>query len=381
MVDTSALSTLFGLYILNDPGIDALIRLVIIVGVMTVVVMGLIWYERKLLGRIQMRLGPMRTGPFGILQSLADAIKLIGKEDLRPRSADSWLFELAPYAVFVPIFLAFVTLPFASVLAVRNLDLGLFFVVAVTGLSTIGLLMAAWGSDNKYALIGGLRAAAMLISYEIPLVLTVVAVAMLPGTLNLAQIVEYQGKVPLIVWQPLAFVIFFTATFAELNRQPFDIAIGESEVVGGPFIEYSGIRWSMFFLAEYAALFVLGTLGALVFLGGYTWPFAPDFWLWQVLLVAVKSFFLISVNMWVRGSMPRLRIDQLMGLCWKLLLPFTLLQILLNGFILMYGLPQITFLITSGASLVAFAWVIRWIVSRAPKAPDYVRRYAYAGHS
>jgi NADH-quinone oxidoreductase subunit H len=257
-----------GAYILNNAVIDALIRLVVIVLFMTVVVMFLIWYERKLLGRIQMRLGPMRTGPIGILQSVADAIKLVGKEDLRPRSADRWLFEIAPFAVFVPIFLAFVTLPFTAVLAVRSLELGLFFIVAVTGLSTIGLIMAAWGSDNKYALIGGMRAVAMLISYEIPLVLVVVAVAMIPGSLNLATIVEFQDRVPLIVWQPLGFLIFFIATFAELNRQPFDIAIGESEVVGGPFIEYSGIRWSMFFLAEYAALFILSTLGALVFLGG-----------------------------------------------------------------------------------------------------------------
>lgn len=369
-----------GLYILNNVWLDAFIRLAIIVLVMTVVVMGLIWFERKFVGRIQMRLGPMRTGPFGILQSIADAVKLLGKEDLRPRSADRWLFELAPYAVFVPVFLAFVTIPFTATWVVRHLELGLFFVVAVTSLSTIGLLMAAWGSDNKYAVLGGLRAAAMLISYEIPLVLVVIAVAVIPGSLNLRTIVESQQAVPLIVWQPLAFLIFFTATFAELNRQPFDIAIGESEVVGGPFIEYSGIRWSMFFLAEYAALFILSTLGALVFLGGYAWPFAPSSPIVQVLLVAAKTAFFIVLNMWVRASMPRLRIDQLMAFCWKILIPFTLVQILVNGFIKLYDLPAVLYLITSGLLLIAFAWVITWVVSRAPKAPEYVRRVAYAGH-
>jgi NADH-quinone oxidoreductase subunit H len=368
-------------YIFNNAPIDALIRLALVVGFMTVVVMGLIWYERKLLGRIQMRLGPMRTGPFGLLQSVADAIKLVGKEDLRPRSADRWLFELAPFAVFVPIFLAFVTLPFTAVLAVRNLELGLFFIIAVTGLSTIGLMMAAWGSDNKYALIGGMRAVAMLVSYEIPLVLVVVGLSMIPASLNLAAIVEFQAAVPLIVWQPLGFLIFFIAMAAELNRQPFDIAIGESEVVGGPFIEYSGIRWSMFFLAEYAALFIFSTLGAVIFLGGYSWPFAPSSWVLQVLLVAAKTGFLITLNMWVRGTMPRLRIDQLMELCWKLLIPFTLLQIVLNGFIKVYGLPDIAYLITSGPGVLLFVMVIRRIASRAPKVPEYVRRYAYAGDS
>src|SRR3990172_7918928 len=225
--------------------LDAFLRLQLVVVVMTVTVMALIYIERKFVGRIQMRLGPMRVGPYGTLQTIADAVKLLAKEDLRPRSADRWVFELAPFAIFVPAFLAFVAIPFTRDWAVSFLDLGLFYVIAATGLSFVGFLMAGWGSDNKYALLGGMRAAAQLISYEVPLVLALLAVSMVAGSLSLSDIVVFQGRVPLFAWQPPALFIFLVAALAELERQPFDIPTAESEVVGGPFIEYSGIRWSM----------------------------------------------------------------------------------------------------------------------------------------
>ncbi len=321
---------------------ESALRLLIIVGLMTVVVMGLIYAERKIIGRFQQRLGPTRTGPFGLLQSVADALKLVGKEDLRPKNADPFVFELAPYVVFIPIFMGFIVVPFVLDWEIRALELGLLFFVAISSVNIVGWVMAGWGSDNRYAMLGGMRAAAQAVSYELPLVLSLLAAAMVVGTLNLQTIVAFQDTVPLIVWQPLAFVIFFIAALAELNRSPFDIPVGESEVVGGPFVEYSGIRWSMFFLAEYAGLFTMALIASAVFLGGWAWPLGERFndewygiW-WQLSLVGAKAGMLIFVIFWIRSTLPRLRVDQLMGFSWKVLLPLTFVQILVNGLFLVY---------------------------------------------
>jgi len=220
----------------DNAWVDALVRMGIIVLAIPLGVIVLTYLERKVIGRLQMRLGPMRVGPYGTLQGVADTVKLLTKEDLRPQTADRWTFELAPFVVVVPVFLAFVTLPFTADLFVRNLGLGLFFIMAVSGVSIVGFVMAGWGSDNKYALLGGVRAAAQLISYEIPLVLAVLAAAMVGQSLNLIELVEAQDKVPFIAWQPLAFIIFVIAGLAELYRQPFDIPVPESAVVGGRFV-------------------------------------------------------------------------------------------------------------------------------------------------
>jgi len=353
---------------IDNPWLDALLGLVVIVLLMTVIVLALILIERKVAARIQMRLGPMRVGPYGSLQTVADMVKLLGKEDLRPASADRWVFELAPFAVFVPVFLAFVAIPFTRDWAISFLDLGLFYIVAVTGLSFIGLLMASWASDNKYALLGGMRAAAQLISYEIPMVLALLAVSMVAGTLSIREIVEFQGRVPLFVWQPLALFIFIVAALAELERQPFDIPTAESEVVGGPFIEYSGIRWSMFMLASYANLFIYSLLGAIVFLGGWNWPLGDSAGLWlQIIWTFVKTSFLILVFIWIRVTFPRLRIDQLMSYCWKVLIPLAFLQIFLNGLVLVYHWPDGILLLTSGAGLLLAGYIIYRAVRVEPR--------------
>jgi NADH-quinone oxidoreductase subunit H len=352
-----------------NPWVDAAIRLQLVVGFMTVVVMGLIYAERKILARFHQRVGPQKTGPRGLLQSVADAVKLVGKEDLRPAAADPWTFELAPYFVFIPIFLGFVIVPWVQGWNVRLLELGILYFVAISSVSIVGWVMAGWGSDNRYAIIGALRAAAQGISYELPLVLALLSAAMLAGSLQLDKIVEFQSAVPLIVWQPLGFFIFFVAALAELNRTPFDIPVGESEIVGGPFVEYSGIRWSMFFLAEYAGMLIMAFVGSSVFLGGYSWPFGEDFGLpLQVLLAAGKGGLFIFLIFWVRASVPRLRIDQLMGYSWKILLPFSFLQILINGFVLVYGLPHIILLITGVLSLGLLFWVTEGIVQRPLKS-------------
>lgn len=354
---------LFGLSL--NPWADAAIRLQIIVGFMTVVVMGLIYAERKVLARFHQRIGPQRTGPKGTLQSVADAVKLVGKEDLRPAAADPWTFELAPYFVFIPIFLGFVIVPWVQGWNVRILELGILYFVAISSISIVGWLMAGWGSDNRYAIIGALRAAAQGISYELPLVLALLSAAMIAGSFQLDRIVEFQDTVPILVWQPLGFFIFFVAALAELNRTPFDIPVGESEIVGGPFVEYSGIRWSMFFLAEYAGMLIMAFVGSSVFLGGYAWPFGEELGLpFQILISAAKGGLFIFLIFWVRASVPRLRIDQLMGYSWKVLLPFSFLQIMINGLVLVYDLPHVVLLVTGVALLGALFWVTDGIARR-----------------
>jgi NADH-quinone oxidoreductase subunit H len=344
---------------IDNAWLNALLGLLVIVLLMTVVVLLLIYLERKIAGRIQMRLGPMRVGPYGLLQTLADTVKLLTKEDLRPAGANRVLFELAVFAIFVPAFLAFVAIPFTREWTISFLDLGLLYIVAVTGLSFIGFLMAGWASDNKYALLGGLRAAAQLISYEVPLVLSLVALVMVTGTLNLSEMVAFQEKVPLIVWQPLAFFIFMAAALSELERQPFDIPTAESEVVGGPFIEYSGMRWSMFMLTSFANLFIYSLLAASIFLGGWEWPLGNEAgWGLQVAWVALKTSFFIFVFIWIRFAMPRLRVDQLMSYCWKVLIPFAFLQIFLNGLGLTYDWPDGVLGVLSLAGLLLMAYVV-----------------------
>lgn len=344
--------------IVDNVWLDSLIRLGVVALLVPLSVIILTWVERKVIGRLQMRLGPMRVGPYGTLQGIADTIKLLTKEDVRPQTADRWTFELAPFAIVVPVIAALVTLPFTADILVRNLTLGLFYIVALQGLSIVGFMMAGWGSDNKYALIGGARAVAQLISYEIPLILSVLAVAMVAGTLDITEIVYIQDDTPLIAYLPLAFVIFMIAGLAELYRQPFDIPVAESEVVGGPFVEYSGIRWSMFQMGEFVSMVLIAILGSLVFLGGWQWPIGGDVPVWaQVLLMAVKTSAFILFFMWMRGSMPRLRVDQLMAYCWQILLPFSFLQIIINGLALAYGWDNWSLTIMSGAATVAFLFI------------------------
>lgn len=311
---------------------------------LSLAVLVLTWGERKSLARIQMRMGPMRVGFHGTLQPLADAIKLIGKEDILPSWADRKVYWLAPLVVFVPAFLLWVTLPIARGVVLRNLDMGLFYVTAVSVLSVMGLLMAGWGSANKYAILGGLRAAGQLVSYEIPFIMAIVGVAMLGQTLNLTEIVEGQTAGGYILVQPLGLFIFFTAGLAELGRTPFDIHHAESEVVGGPFIEYSGAHWAAFFLAEYMNTFTVAVLTVLLFLGGWGWPSMPLDGVFHTALsvgwLLTKTTAVLWIIFWIRGTYPRLRIDQLMSFGWKLLVPISFINIVITGTVLFYGWPM-----------------------------------------
>jgi NADH-quinone oxidoreductase subunit H len=352
---------LFLAFVSDNPWLEALARLSIIALLVPIGVIMLTWLERKVIGRLQMRLGPMRVGPYGLLQGFADTIKLLTKEDVRPDTADRWTFELAPFVIVVPVIMALVAVPFTADLFISNLALGLFYIVAVSGLSIVGFVMAGWGSDNKYALLGAVRAAAQLISYEIPLVMAILAVAMIPQTLNIPAIVAGQEDTPNIVYQGLGFLIFAIAGTAELYRPPFDIPVAESEVVGGPTVEYSGIRWSMFQLGEFVSMVIISILASLIFLGGWEWPWSlfdesvpvPA----QVAMMFIKTSAFIFFFIWVRASLPRLRIDQMMSFCWQILLPFAFLQIILNGLVLVYDWPNETLILLSGAAAVASGYV------------------------
>ncbi|MEE9199473.1 MAG: NADH-quinone oxidoreductase subunit NuoH [Dehalococcoidia bacterium] len=338
----------------TDVGLTIL-RVGALVGVITVVVLLLTYLERKALGRIQMRMGPMRTGFHGTLQPFADALKLLLKEDVVPSVKDKAVFWLAPLVVFVPALVLWITIPFTHDLVVRNLEFGIFYIIAVSVVSIVGIVMAGWGSNNKYALLGGARAAAQLISYELPIILVVVAVVMIAGTLNMREIVEGQGDFPYVYLQPLGFVVFLGAGLAELRRTPFDIPTAESEVMGGPFVEYSGIHWGMFFLAEYANTFAIGALATVLFLGGWSGPLLPG-----LLWFAIKTIAVIFVIFWLRATLPRFRIDQLMAFCWKFLIPISFLNIFLTGIYAFYEWPDWSMFTMSAVTLVGGGYMIWW---------------------
>jgi NADH-quinone oxidoreductase subunit H len=327
---------------------------------LSLVVLSLVWLERKALGRLQLRLGPTRTGPMGLMQPVADAVKLVLKEDIIPSASDKAIFYVAPVIVMISAFMIWVTIPGAQNAVVRNLDLGLFYITAFAVVGILGLVLGGWGSANKYGVMGGLRSAAQLISYEIPIIMVVVAVAMLAQSLDLRVVVENQTKLPYIAILPLGFVIFFISGLAEVGRTPFDIYHAESEIVGGPFVEYSGAHWAVFFLAEYINTFAVAALATLMFLGGWLGPWLPGI-VWFLL----KVYAVILVVFWVRGTLPRLRIDQLMAFAWKVLVPLSFYAILITAVYLFYDWPAWTLTVMSVAGLA----VVGYLVYRRMTAP------------
>lgn len=295
------------------------------------------WLERRVWARIQSRVGPNRVGPQGVLQWLADGLKNLLKEDIIPSAADRWLFSLAPYLVVIGFIATFAVIPFGDVLVIADLNIGILYLTAVTGLVVVGVLMAGWSSNNKWSLLGGIRSAAQIVSYEIPAGLSIFPVVLLTGTLSMQEIIRAQGPAP---WQwflfhdPFtftAFFIFFVAALAEGNRTPFDLPEAESELVAGFCTEYSGIRYLLFFLAEWGNLYVIGAVVTTLFLGGWQVPAVTT----RPVLLAVlqlgtfflKAYFFVFIAMWIRATLPRVRVDQLMTLCWKFMVPIALVNV------------------------------------------------------
>lgn len=294
-----------------------------------ITIMFINWLERKVIGRFQDRYGPNRVGPLGILQFVADAIKMFTKEDITPANADRLIFNLAPVMVVVPTFLILAVLPFGRGMVAADLNIGFLYIVAISSLTTIAILLAGWGSRNKYSLLGGMRVVAQMISYEVPMVLSALGVIMLTGSLSLVSIVEGQSRVPFILLQPLGFLIYFISAIAEVNRAPFDLPEAESEIIAGYHTEYSGMKYAMFLLAEYINAFIVSAIAATLFLGGWQGPLLPPY-VWFFL----KAYAIYFVLMWLRGTLPRLRIDQLMGLAWKFLVPLALVNLLVIGLVI-----------------------------------------------
>lgn len=288
-----------------------------------VMIIVFIYLERRLIGRFQARLGPNRCGPEGIFQLIADAIKVMTKEDIVPYKGDFWVHFLAPIVAFVPGLMVFAVVPFHKGAVFTDLDVGILYVIAISSFSVVGIFMAGWGSNNKYSLIAALRAVAQAVSYELPVILSAVGVILLVGSLSLNKIVEAQ-TIPLFLLQPLGFLIFFLGTMAEINRSPFDLLEAESEIVSGYQTEYSGMKWILFYMGEYGHTLAASSIITTLFLGGWKGPLLPPF-LWFLIKVLIIFF----IFMWARATIPRLRVDQLTAFAWKCLLPMALINLLL----------------------------------------------------
>ena len=295
--------------------------------------------ERKGLGRIQNRYGPNRVGPFGFLQFAADGVKALIKEDVVPRAADKLVHLFAPIVLLIPVLLTYAVLPFGRNMVLADYDAGLLFFLAVGGAVEVSVFMAGWSSRNKYSLLGAMRAIAQMLSYEIPLILSAVTVVMMVGSLNLSAIVQHQNQYTFGLahwhvftpWGLAGFLLFFVASLAESNRTPFDLPEAESEIIAGYFTEYSGFKFALFFLGEYLGMFAIIGLGVTLFLGGWTAPFSFLTWIPSYVWYLAKLLGVVFVFIWIRGTLPRLRMDQLMNFAWKFMLPLALVNIVVAG--------------------------------------------------
>ncbi len=357
------------------PFVSILVSITAIAIFAPAVMMYLTWLERKVIGRMQNRYGPNRVGKFGLLQPIADGIKMLTKEDIVPAKADRFGHFLAPVAVVVPSLLLFSVLPFGRNMIAADLEIGLLFFLAISSVGTLAIFIGGWGSRNKFSLLGAMRALAQMVSYEVPLVLSIVTVVMMVGSLSTMDIVEAQSGwngfrwFIFTPWGFFGFLIFFIGSVAEVNRTPFDIPEGESEIVAGFHTEYSGMKFALFYMAEFLGAFAFAALGATLFFGGWQGPFLPS-WLW----FGLKTFVLVFVIIWLRGTFPRLRVDQLMGYAWKFLLPMALVNILAAG--VWYYLSQPLASFASAALLVASYLLLSRLSPTGTRLEKRTYRYA-----
>ncbi len=323
-----------------DPLVWAVIRLLIAVVLVVALILNssllLIYLERKIQAVMQDRIGPYHTGPFGLLQTFADALKLIAKEDVRAEKTDAAFFIAAPALVFTPMLASYVVLPFAPPLVGADLNIGLLYLATLGSMGVLGIVIAGWASNNKYALVGGLRSAGQLISYEVPGILSLVTAVLVVGSLSMVKITESQtGPITNLFVIPLAFATYLVSSLAETNRTPFDLPEAESELVAGYLTEYSGMRWgTMLALTEYGNVVVVCSIMTTLWFGGWNGPGVAAVPILGVVWFTLKVYALILVFMWVRATLPRLRIDQLMSFCWKILIPTTLLNLAVTAALL-----------------------------------------------
>ncbi len=315
-----------------------LIKAVVVVLVLLVGGAYMTWGERKIAARFQVRYGPNRAGPFGILQPLADAVKAIFKEEIIPGHVDKAIYLMGPGISFAAVLITFAVIPFGPEVSlfgqqvglwIGDVNVGLLYLLAIAGLGSYGIVLGGWSSNNKYSLLGALRAAAQMISYELPMGLALLSVVLIVGSLNLRQIVDFQGGWPLIALQPVGFLLFLIAILAESNRSPFDLPETENELVSGFMTEYGGIKFALYFIAEYTAMVVNSAIVATLFLGGWKWPaIVSDLHpLLGVALFLGKVLFVLFLYVWIRASVPRVRYDKFMQFCWKFMVPLALVNL------------------------------------------------------
>ena len=386
-----------------------LLTISVVVGAIPGVCNYLILLERKLSAWMQDRIGPNRVGPMGLFQPLADGIKLLLKEDVIPPHVDKVLFLIAPAISVFTAMLAFAVVPFGPVndatvpafirfIIAPNIDIGLIFIFAIGSLGVYGVVLGGWASNNKYSALGAMRASAQVVSYEIPLGMSVLGIALLSGTLNLEKIMQLQTDGGVLSWniwfQPLAAIMFFTASLAEANRLPFDLAECEQELIGGWHTEYSALKWALFFLGEYTHMITISFLTSILFLGGWSFPFIaeatsayPGLWIVKLLILTGKAFFFICMMIMLRWTIPRFRFDQLMELAWKVMIPLSLANLVMVMFCKHFGFSQWWLLVGSMALFAAWGTIsARLREAELAERPGYVKRKkvaptaAHAGH-
>ena len=311
---------------------------IILVMMPVIATLTLTWMERKVIGRIQNRIGPNRVGPWGLFQAIADAVKMLVKEDIVPGGADRPVFNLSPILIAAAAALLWAVVPFGKGMIGQDLNVGVLYLVAIGSITTISVIMAGWASNNKFALIGAFRVVAQLLSYEVPMILAIATVVLLSGTMSTMGIVEAQ-RVPFIFVLPVAFIAYFVAGSAEVGRAPFDLLEADSEIVAGYFIEYSGLKFGWFYIAEYGNLFAISAITATLFLGGWRGPLAHEAPVLGPIYFILKTLVVVFVLMWIRGTWPRFRIDQMLGFAWKVLVPASLANFLWVAIMLKLPVP------------------------------------------
>lgn len=314
---------------LGTVGATMVVGLIGVIALVSVNALFLIWMERKVSAHMQLRPGPMEVGWHGAIQTICDAVKLMGKELITPEEVDRPIYYLAPVVIFLPVFLTFLVIPFSQKMIIHDMNVGIVLILAFSTLSVLAILMAGWSSNNKYSVFGAIRSVAQNIAYEIPLLVTVMSILLMVGSFKLTDIVAAQGRYWFILVQPLAFILYIICATAETNRTPFDLPEAESELVAGFHTEYSGMRFALFFLAEYTNMFIVSAVATVLFLGGWRGPILPG-----VVWFLIKVYALIFLIMWFRWTFPRVRFDQLVTFAWKILIPLSFANLLITAFLL-----------------------------------------------